>query len=159
MFHPNGSVPDSPSSFHDATTTIDKLTLALSNYSRVPSPEPVNSSTCCCGREECECTKAWTAYKAKLETRLVLSAGEYSCSRGSYHMFCSDLQNTWNCIPNSSSVVGALSSVWTIRCRLERSVHSLRSSPHSPSILLTISCLHRDRTSPLRETRVIRPPT
>ena len=50
---------------------------ALSNFSRVPSPEPPNVSTCCCGREDCESSRAWATCKAKLESRLVLSAGTY----------------------------------------------------------------------------------
>ncbi|KAJ3551784.1 hypothetical protein NM688_g4510 [Phlebia brevispora] len=74
MPRPISPVPDSPSSLHDATATIDKLTNALSNYTRAPSPEPPNVTTCCCGREDCESTRAWTAYKAKLESRLMLSA-------------------------------------------------------------------------------------
>lgn len=68
--------PDSPSSLRNATATIDDLTLALSDFSRAHSPEPPNVSTCCCGREDCETTQAWCAFKAKLESRLVLSAGE-----------------------------------------------------------------------------------
>ncbi|CAL1700090.1 unnamed protein product [Somion occarium] len=66
--------PDSPSSLRNATATIDDLTLALSDFSRAHSPEPPNVSTCCCGREDCETTQAWCAFKAKLESRLVLSA-------------------------------------------------------------------------------------
>ncbi|RPD66795.1 hypothetical protein L226DRAFT_476686 [Lentinus tigrinus ALCF2SS1-7] len=68
--------PDSQlaSSLHRATTTIDELTNALTNASRLSSPEPENVCTCCCGREECENSKAWATLKAKLESRLVLSA-------------------------------------------------------------------------------------
>ncbi|KAI0722287.1 hypothetical protein C8T65DRAFT_628860 [Cerioporus squamosus] len=68
--------PDSQlaSSLHRATTTIDELTNALTTASRLSSPEPDNVCTCCCGREECENSKAWAALKAKLESRLVLSA-------------------------------------------------------------------------------------
>ncbi|KAL1944128.1 hypothetical protein VTO73DRAFT_3313 [Trametes versicolor] len=68
--------PDSrlASSLHRATATIDDLTHTLSSVSRLSSPEPENASTCCCGREDCETSQAWTAFKAKLESRLVLSA-------------------------------------------------------------------------------------
>lgn len=71
--------PDSPraGSLYHATTTIDDLTLALINYSRVPSPEPTPHLTCCCGKEDCENTKGWLAFKLKLESRLILSAGKY----------------------------------------------------------------------------------
>lgn len=71
--------PDSrlASSLHRATATIDDLTHTLSSVSRLSSPEPENASTCCCGREDCETSQAWTAFKAKLESRLVLSAGMY----------------------------------------------------------------------------------
>ncbi|KAH9948736.1 hypothetical protein B0H21DRAFT_210945 [Amylocystis lapponica] len=68
--------PDSPmsNSLHHATSTIDDLTLALSNFSRTSSPEPPNVSVCCCGKEDCETTRVWSAYKSKMESRLVLSA-------------------------------------------------------------------------------------
>lgn len=75
--------PHSPltSSLRHATATIDDLTLALANYSRVPSPEPPTVLRCCCGREDCENTKALLAFKSDLESRLILSAGEsYSAS-------------------------------------------------------------------------------
>ncbi|KAG6336482.1 hypothetical protein ID866_2596 [Astraeus odoratus] len=70
------AIPDSPlaSSLHRATSTIDDLTLALTNVSRVPSPEPQQNVCCCCGNEECETTKNWLALKSKLESRLILSA-------------------------------------------------------------------------------------
>ena len=68
-------------SFYHATTTIDDLTLALTNHTRVPSPEPNPSLTCCCSRDNCENTKGWLAFKTKLESRLVLSAGVFrTCS-------------------------------------------------------------------------------
>lgn len=60
-------------SLHRATTNIDDLTQALADFSRVPSPEPPLAS-CCCGKEECEHAKAWAALKARLESRLILSA-------------------------------------------------------------------------------------
>ncbi|KAJ7034158.1 hypothetical protein C8F04DRAFT_1395617 [Mycena alexandri] len=75
--------PDSPltnrDSLYDATTTIDELTQALENVSRVPSPEPPggpgSAFDCCCGRgEECENVRAWLGMKARLESRLTLSA-------------------------------------------------------------------------------------
>lgn len=75
---------DSPlaSSLYHATSTIDDLTLALTNVSRVPSPEPLRQICCCCGSEECEVTQAWLALKSRLESRLVLSAGESECQGG-----------------------------------------------------------------------------
>jgi hypothetical protein len=65
-----------PGSFYDAATTVDDLTLALTNYSRVPSPEPPPPLTCCCGSEDCKNTEGWLGFKSKLESRLILSAGE-----------------------------------------------------------------------------------
>ena len=73
--------PDSQlaNSLHRATSTIDELTQTLSTVSRLSSPEPDGGAcTCCCGREECENSRAWAALKAKLESRLVLSAGAYN---------------------------------------------------------------------------------
>ena len=64
-----------PGSLYHATTTVDDLTLALTNYSRVPSPEPSPPLTCCCGSEDCDHTKSWLSFKSKLESRLILSAG------------------------------------------------------------------------------------
>ncbi|KAF8207848.1 hypothetical protein K438DRAFT_1713393, partial [Mycena galopus ATCC 62051] len=70
--------PDSPltnrDSLYDVTTTIDELTQALSNVSRVPSPEPPGMFACCCGLDDCENVQAWLATKARLESRLTLSA-------------------------------------------------------------------------------------
>ncbi|KAH7887501.1 hypothetical protein F5I97DRAFT_1860900 [Phlebopus sp. FC_14] len=68
------ATPDSTlaSSLHHGTGTIDDLTLALTNFSRVPSPDL--QTCCCCGDENCETTKSWLALKNKLESRLVLSA-------------------------------------------------------------------------------------
>ena len=82
------ATPDTPltSSLYRATSTIDDLTLALTNFSRVPSPEPQRQICCCCGSEECEATKAWLALKSKLESRLVLSAGESEC-QGGHHWY------------------------------------------------------------------------
>ncbi|KAF4620068.1 hypothetical protein D9613_004831 [Agrocybe pediades] len=68
--------PGSPlsSSLYHATSTIDDLTAALADFSRVPSPEPVSALTCCCGKEDCENLKAWLDRKSRLGSRLVLSA-------------------------------------------------------------------------------------
>ncbi|KAF9266131.1 hypothetical protein L218DRAFT_897035 [Marasmius fiardii PR-910] len=72
------STPDSPltmaSSLEHATSTIDELTQALANFSRLPSPEPPSIINCCCRREDCENLRAWSALKARLESRLTLSA-------------------------------------------------------------------------------------
>ncbi|KAK0461600.1 uncharacterized protein EV420DRAFT_1526159 [Desarmillaria tabescens] len=67
--------PESPlaSSLNHATSTIDDLTVALANFSRVPSPEP-SLMSCCCGRDDCENANAWFSMKSKLESRLILSA-------------------------------------------------------------------------------------
>ncbi|KXN84412.1 hypothetical protein AN958_12641 [Leucoagaricus sp. SymC.cos] len=62
------------SSLCHATNTIDDLTLALSSFSRGTSPEPQINLICCCGREHCENLHAWHECKARLETRLTLSA-------------------------------------------------------------------------------------
>ena len=65
-----------PNSLYHATTTIDDLTLALANVSRVPSPEPPTVLECCCGMEGCANRNAWLESKSRLESRLILSAGE-----------------------------------------------------------------------------------
>jgi len=72
------NTPESPldGSLHHASATIDDLTLALANFSRMQSPELPFSVTCCCGQEDCENTKAWSSFKTNLEGRLALSAGE-----------------------------------------------------------------------------------
>lgn len=68
------ATPDSVlASSLQATSPIDDLTLALTNFSRVPSPE-LQNLCCCCGEEDCETTKNWLALKGKLESRLILSA-------------------------------------------------------------------------------------
>ena len=82
MNHPSRSAtPESvlANSLHRATTNIDDLTQALADFSRLPSPEPPLAS-CCCGREDCEHAKAWAALKARLESRLILSAGAWHIS-------------------------------------------------------------------------------
>jgi len=81
MNAPDSSRPPTPlsplaSSLYHATSTIDDLTAALADFSRVPSPEPVFALTCCCGRDDCENLKAWLDRKSRLGSRLVLSAGE-----------------------------------------------------------------------------------
>lgn len=93
------STPDSPlaSSLYHATSTIDDLTLALTNFSRVPSPEPQRQICCCCGSEECDATKAWLALKSKLESRLVLSAGE-SESQDGHHQYANPRHRGRVCI-------------------------------------------------------------
>lgn len=84
MNDPNHSRPTTPlspltSSLYHATSTIDDLIAALANFSRVPSPEPFESITCCCGREDCENLKTWLELKARLGSRLILSAGSACC--------------------------------------------------------------------------------
>ncbi|RDB19916.1 hypothetical protein Hypma_012965 [Hypsizygus marmoreus] len=76
---PNKSRPTTPespltNSFYHANSTVDDLTAALANFSRVPSPEPPTILTCCCGNEDCENAKAWMELKSRLESRLILSA-------------------------------------------------------------------------------------
>ncbi|KAJ7890832.1 hypothetical protein B0H13DRAFT_875288 [Mycena leptocephala] len=47
-------------SLYDATTTIDELTQALENVSRVPSPEPRRSSSAAAGgRTARMCRRGW----------------------------------------------------------------------------------------------------
>lgn len=69
--------PQSPltNSLYRASSTIDDLTAALTDFSRVPSPEPPSSLTCCCGREDCQNLAAWLNLKSRLESRLIFSAG------------------------------------------------------------------------------------
>jgi len=77
LYSTRPTTPESPltSSLYHATTTIDDLTTALANFSRVHSPELLSSLTCCCGKEECENLKSWLELKSRLDSRLVLSAG------------------------------------------------------------------------------------
>ena len=76
-----GSTPAANSplsrSFVDASTAIDDLTRSLVDYSRVSTPEPPSHPA----TEDSEYTRAWLAVKAKLESRLVLSAGASSDPR------------------------------------------------------------------------------
>ncbi|KAF9000224.1 hypothetical protein BDQ17DRAFT_1359844 [Cyathus striatus] len=74
--HSRPRTPESPmaSSLYHASSTIDELTTALANFSRIPSPEPMATLTCCCGKEDCENLSAWLALKSRLDSRLILSA-------------------------------------------------------------------------------------
>jgi hypothetical protein len=63
------------SSLQDASATVDDLTVALANFSRIPSPQLTPSLICCCGQDDCENHQAWLGFKSKLESRLILSAG------------------------------------------------------------------------------------
>jgi hypothetical protein len=66
-------------SFLDANTAVDDLTRSLADYSRASTPEPPSHLPGCgCSAEDSEYTRAWLAVKAKLESRLVLSAGASS---------------------------------------------------------------------------------
>ena len=69
---PLESLQSEPTSLSSSSA---QLTNALTTASRLSSPEPDDVCTCCCGREECETSRAWAALRAKLESRLVLSAG------------------------------------------------------------------------------------
>ena len=63
-------------SFLDANTAVDDLTRSLADYSRVSTPEPPSHLPGCeCSAADSEYTRAWLAVRAKLESRLVLSAG------------------------------------------------------------------------------------
>jgi len=73
-------VSETPSDHLQANTNIDDLTLALANFSRVPSPEPAEALTCCCGNDTCDNLQAWISTKSRLESRLTLSAGQYAAS-------------------------------------------------------------------------------
>ncbi|KIY70393.1 hypothetical protein CYLTODRAFT_435731 [Cylindrobasidium torrendii FP15055 ss-10] len=66
--------PSGRNSLDLAANTIDDLTIALANFSRVPSPEPPSLVTCCCAKEDCEHMHAWLSMKNRLESRLILSA-------------------------------------------------------------------------------------
>ncbi|KAF8626714.1 hypothetical protein AX17_006481 [Amanita inopinata Kibby_2008] len=71
------ATPESPltGSLYQAALTIEDLTSALADFShRVPSPDPPVRLTCCCGKEDCENLGNWIAVKARLESRLRLSA-------------------------------------------------------------------------------------
>lgn len=79
--HSDSSRPGTPdsqltNSLYRANATIDDLTTTLTKVSRAPTPDDLNLLHCCCGREECENSKAWAAFQSKLESRLILCAGE-----------------------------------------------------------------------------------
>ncbi|TFK62721.1 hypothetical protein BDN72DRAFT_848377 [Pluteus cervinus] len=70
------TTPHTPltSSLHIATSNVDDLTAAITNFSRVPSPEPTGTLACCCGKVDCENLLSWLHLKSRLESRLILSA-------------------------------------------------------------------------------------
>ncbi|KAL5529974.1 hypothetical protein ACEPAF_6231 [Sanghuangporus sanghuang] len=77
----SGSRPTTPdsqmtNSLHRANSTIDELTATLAKVSRAPSPDSADRDLlrCCCGREDCANTAAWTSFQSKLESRLILCA-------------------------------------------------------------------------------------
>jgi hypothetical protein len=72
--------PESPTGLRKANATIDDLTAALANFTNTAFFEPVEVTRCCCEKDTCENSLRWAAYKAKLEERLVLSAGEFKHS-------------------------------------------------------------------------------
>ncbi|KDQ15443.1 hypothetical protein BOTBODRAFT_173928 [Botryobasidium botryosum FD-172 SS1] len=67
-------IPETPmtASLPLTSNTMDELTRALANFSRPTDSEPV--LVCCCGREDCESTRAWEAAREKMDKGLVLSA-------------------------------------------------------------------------------------
>lgn len=71
------TTPETPltNSLRIATSTVNDLTTAIANFSRIPSPEPSAALGCCCKQEECDNAKSWLALKSRLESRLILSAG------------------------------------------------------------------------------------
>ena len=75
---PRPRTPESPltSSLRDAATTIDDLTSEMAKFSRMPNPPLPDNLGCCCSKEECTNYLTWMEFKAKLEGRLVLCAGE-----------------------------------------------------------------------------------
>ncbi len=110
--------PESPlaSSLNHATSTIDDLTVALANFSRVPSPEP-SLMMCCCGRDDCENANAWFSMKSKLESRLILSAGMASIMITDHLLladFLFSLFRGWASIITASRSVRASARVSTI---------------------------------------------
>ena len=70
--------PESPltTTLRNATTTISDLTSAMANFSKMSGPPLLDSLSCCCGKDECTNYQAWMEFKAKLESRLILCAGE-----------------------------------------------------------------------------------
>lgn len=90
--------PQSPSanSLYDATTTIDDITTALANFSRVPSPEPPSAIVCCCRKEDCENLKSWLTLKSRLGSRLVLSAEVGQALLQRHEAYVRQHERKWN---------------------------------------------------------------
>lgn len=63
-------------SLYLANATIDEYTSTLAKISRAPTPDEPELLRCCCGKDDCENTAAWFAFKNKLESRLILCAGK-----------------------------------------------------------------------------------
>jgi hypothetical protein len=59
-----------------ANASVDELEHALAGFSRAHSPEPAQALACCGAHDQDQCAhlRAWTAVKARLESRLTLSA-------------------------------------------------------------------------------------
>jgi hypothetical protein len=85
----SASPPPSPmaTSLIRASASVDELTFALEGFSRAQTPEPPQALSCCGNHdpEECAHLRAWTAVKAKLESRLILSARACSSSSSTLH--------------------------------------------------------------------------
>jgi hypothetical protein len=48
----------------------------MAEFSRMPNQPLPDNLGCCCGTEQCTNHQAWIEFKAKLESRLILCAGE-----------------------------------------------------------------------------------
>lgn len=72
---PMSTISDLDPHRHQDSKTFDDLTLALANFSRAQTPDA--PAGCCCMRENCESMRTWADVRAKLESRLVLSAGKW----------------------------------------------------------------------------------
>jgi len=101
--------PESPltSSLYHATSTMDDITTALANFSRVPSPEPPSTVTCCCGKENCENLISWLALKSRLGSRLILSAGKVN-------FFIPAYKSSWKYYVHLRSGAGIVAAAWGI---------------------------------------------
>ncbi|KAF8806118.1 hypothetical protein BYT27DRAFT_7168420 [Phlegmacium glaucopus] len=90
--------PESPltNSLYHATSTIDDLTAALANFSRVPSPEPPTTVACCCGKAICENLKSWLALKSRLGSRLILSAEVGQALLQRHEAYVRQHERKWN---------------------------------------------------------------
>lgn len=93
-FRPETPGSPRPNSLYNVMTTIDDLTLALANFSRVPSPEPPTVLECCCGKEDCANLAGWLDLKSRLESRLILSAevGQALLQRHEAYVRCHETQ-------------------------------------------------------------------